>query len=100
MVRDVRYITLSSSYRDLQEALVTGQLKTLALVESKGETCIKYLNILHKKVVVVLLVHLLHILHTTITISHREFLDGFLGLLTQSVFIPHFSQYVRAILLK
>ncbi|XP_051736931.1 chloride channel protein 2a isoform X5 [Ctenopharyngodon idella] len=35
MVRDVRYITLSSSYRDLQEALVTGQLKTLALVESK-----------------------------------------------------------------
>lgn len=37
MVRDVRYITLSSSYRDLQEALVTGQLKTLALVESKGE---------------------------------------------------------------
>lgn len=49
MVRDVRYITLSSSYRDLQEALVTGQLKTLALVESKGETCIKYLNILHKK---------------------------------------------------
>uniref|UniRef100_A0A8C2EKH9 Chloride channel, voltage-sensitive 2a n=1 Tax=Cyprinus carpio TaxID=7962 RepID=A0A8C2EKH9_CYPCA len=35
MVRDVRYITLSSSYRDLQEALITGQLKTLALVESK-----------------------------------------------------------------
>ncbi|XP_057189179.1 chloride channel protein 2a isoform X3 [Triplophysa rosa] len=35
MVRDVRYITFSSSYRDLQEALVTGQLKTLALVESK-----------------------------------------------------------------
>ncbi|XP_039533297.1 chloride channel protein 2a isoform X3 [Pimephales promelas] len=35
MVRDVRYITLSSSYRDLQEALVTGHLKTLALVESK-----------------------------------------------------------------
>ncbi|XP_067310114.1 chloride channel protein 2a isoform X5 [Pseudorasbora parva] len=35
MVRDVRYITISSSYRDLQEALVTGQLKTLALVESK-----------------------------------------------------------------
>uniref|UniRef100_A0A671LP86 Chloride channel protein 2-like n=1 Tax=Sinocyclocheilus anshuiensis TaxID=1608454 RepID=A0A671LP86_9TELE len=31
----VRYITLSSSYRDLQEALITGQLKTLALVESK-----------------------------------------------------------------
>lgn len=37
MVRDVRFITLSCSYRDLQEALVTGQLKTLALVESKGE---------------------------------------------------------------
>ncbi|XP_051984980.1 chloride channel protein 2-like [Xyrauchen texanus] len=35
MVRDVRYITLFSTYRDLQEALVTGQLKTLALVESK-----------------------------------------------------------------
>ncbi|XP_030630616.1 chloride channel protein 2a [Chanos chanos] len=34
MVRDVRFITLSSSYRDLQEALLTGQLKTLALVES------------------------------------------------------------------
>lgn len=88
MVRDVRYITLSSSYRDLQEALVTGQLKTLALVESKGETCIKYLNILHKKVVVVLLVHLLHILHTTI--SHREFLDGFLGLLPKVSLFPIF----------
>lgn len=36
MVRDVRYITLSSTYRDVQEALMTGQLKTLALVESKG----------------------------------------------------------------
>ncbi|XP_046732064.1 chloride channel protein 2a isoform X5 [Silurus meridionalis] len=35
MVRDVRYITLSSTYRDVQEALVNGQLKTLALVESK-----------------------------------------------------------------
>ncbi|XP_062336782.1 chloride channel protein 2a isoform X2 [Osmerus eperlanus] len=34
MVRDVRYITLSSTYRDLQEVLRTGQLKTLALVES------------------------------------------------------------------
>uniref|UniRef100_A0A3P8XL31 Chloride channel protein n=1 Tax=Esox lucius TaxID=8010 RepID=A0A3P8XL31_ESOLU len=34
MVRDVRFITLSSSYRDLQEVLMTGQLKTLALVES------------------------------------------------------------------
>uniref|UniRef100_A0A4W6DNC3 Chloride channel protein 2 n=1 Tax=Lates calcarifer TaxID=8187 RepID=A0A4W6DNC3_LATCA len=37
MVRDVRYITLNSSYRDLQEMLLTGQLKTLALVESRGE---------------------------------------------------------------
>lgn len=36
MVRDVRYITLNSSYRDLQEMLLTGQLKTLALVESRG----------------------------------------------------------------
>uniref|UniRef100_A0A669BTP2 Chloride channel, voltage-sensitive 2a n=1 Tax=Oreochromis niloticus TaxID=8128 RepID=A0A669BTP2_ORENI len=35
MVRDVRYITLNSSYRDLQEMLMTGQLKTLALVESR-----------------------------------------------------------------
>ncbi|XP_065810123.1 chloride channel protein 2a isoform X7 [Labrus bergylta] len=35
MVRDVRFITLSSSYRDLQEMLLTGQLKTLALVESR-----------------------------------------------------------------
>ncbi|XP_024247555.2 chloride channel protein 2-like [Oncorhynchus tshawytscha] len=34
MVRDVRYITLSSSYRDVQEVLLIGQLKTLALVES------------------------------------------------------------------
>lgn len=38
MVRDVRHITLSSTYRDLQEALMSGQLKTLALVESTGET--------------------------------------------------------------
>lgn len=37
MVRDVRYITLTSSYRELQEMLLTGQLKTLALVESRGE---------------------------------------------------------------
>ena len=36
MVRDVRFITLNSSYRDLQEMLLTGQLKTLALVESRG----------------------------------------------------------------
>uniref|UniRef100_A0A3Q0SFW0 Chloride voltage-gated channel 2 n=1 Tax=Amphilophus citrinellus TaxID=61819 RepID=A0A3Q0SFW0_AMPCI len=35
MVRDVRYITLNSSYRELQEMLMTGQLKTLALVESR-----------------------------------------------------------------
>ncbi|XP_028328058.1 chloride channel protein 2-like isoform X3 [Gouania willdenowi] len=35
MVRDVRYITLNSSYRDLQEMLLTGQLRTLALVESR-----------------------------------------------------------------
>uniref|UniRef100_A0A8C7LN33 Chloride voltage-gated channel 2 n=1 Tax=Oncorhynchus kisutch TaxID=8019 RepID=A0A8C7LN33_ONCKI len=35
MVRDVRYITLSSSYRDVQEVLLIGQLKTLALVESR-----------------------------------------------------------------
>ncbi|XP_066508456.1 chloride channel protein 2-like [Hoplias malabaricus] len=35
MVRDVRYITLSSTYRDLQEALMAGHLKTLALVESR-----------------------------------------------------------------
>uniref|UniRef100_A0A671Z193 Chloride voltage-gated channel 2 n=1 Tax=Sparus aurata TaxID=8175 RepID=A0A671Z193_SPAAU len=37
MVRDVRFITLNSSYRELQEMLLTGQLKTLALVESRGE---------------------------------------------------------------
>lgn len=37
MVRDVRYITLISCYRDLQEMLLTGQLKTLALVESSGK---------------------------------------------------------------
>ncbi|XP_035811173.1 chloride channel protein 2a isoform X3 [Amphiprion ocellaris] len=35
MVRDVRFITLNSTYRDLQEMLLTGQLKTLALVESR-----------------------------------------------------------------
>uniref|UniRef100_A0AAV2JPN7 Chloride channel protein n=1 Tax=Knipowitschia caucasica TaxID=637954 RepID=A0AAV2JPN7_KNICA len=35
MVRDLRYVTLSSTYRDLQEMLQTGQLKTLALVESR-----------------------------------------------------------------
>lgn len=37
MVRDVRFITLNSSYRELQEMLVTSYLKTLALVESRGE---------------------------------------------------------------
>ncbi|XP_062843311.1 chloride channel protein 2a [Trichomycterus rosablanca] len=35
MVRDVRFITLTSTYRDVRDALVNGQLKTLALVESK-----------------------------------------------------------------
>uniref|UniRef100_A0A3Q3KBB0 Chloride channel protein 2 n=1 Tax=Monopterus albus TaxID=43700 RepID=A0A3Q3KBB0_MONAL len=35
MVRDVRYITLNSSYRELQEMLLTGHLKTLALVECR-----------------------------------------------------------------
>lgn len=34
MVRDVRYVTLNSTYRDLHEVLLTGHLKTLALVES------------------------------------------------------------------
>lgn len=38
MVRDVRYITLNCSYRDLHNVLLTGNLKTLALVESAGET--------------------------------------------------------------
>ncbi|XP_056276202.1 chloride channel protein 2-like isoform X1 [Pseudoliparis swirei] len=35
MVKDVRYVTLTSCYRDLQAMLVTGQLKTMALVESR-----------------------------------------------------------------
>ncbi|XP_036391925.1 chloride channel protein 2-like isoform X2 [Megalops cyprinoides] len=34
MVRDVRYITLNCCYRDLHDVLLTGNLKTLALVES------------------------------------------------------------------
>ncbi|XP_050820234.1 chloride channel protein 2 isoform X2 [Gopherus flavomarginatus] len=34
MVRDVRYVTLNSKYRDLQEVLYSTQLKSLALVES------------------------------------------------------------------
>lgn len=38
MVRDVRYITLNCCYRDLHNVLLTGHLKTLALVESTGET--------------------------------------------------------------
>lgn len=37
MVKDVRYVTLTSCYRDLQAMLVTGQLKTMALVESRGK---------------------------------------------------------------
>uniref|UniRef100_H3D9X1 Chloride channel 2c n=1 Tax=Tetraodon nigroviridis TaxID=99883 RepID=H3D9X1_TETNG len=36
MVRDVRYITLNCCYRDLQNVLMVGHLKTLALVESAG----------------------------------------------------------------
>ncbi|XP_015252908.1 PREDICTED: chloride channel protein 2 [Cyprinodon variegatus] len=34
MVRDVRYITLDCCYRDLHNVLMSGHLKTLALVES------------------------------------------------------------------
>ncbi|KAM4743221.1 chloride channel protein 2-like isoform 1-T1 [Anableps anableps] len=34
MVRDVRYITLNCCYRDLHNVLMSGHLKTLALVES------------------------------------------------------------------
>ncbi|XP_035478280.1 chloride channel protein 2c isoform X9 [Scophthalmus maximus] len=34
MIRDVRYITLNCCYRDLHNVLLTGHLKTLALVES------------------------------------------------------------------
>ncbi|KAJ8378093.1 hypothetical protein AAFF_G00248070 [Aldrovandia affinis] len=34
MVQDVRFITLNCCYRDLQEALMIGHLKTMALVES------------------------------------------------------------------
>lgn len=101
MVRDVRYITLSSSYRDLQEALVTGQLKTLALVESKGETCIKYLTILRKKScfrpVSPPSAHPSHQYHNlTLGIFRQTFRQS----LSQSVFFPHFSHYGRAILLK
>lgn len=45
MVRDVRFITLNSSYRDLQEMLLTGQLKTLALVESRGKCECKFVRL-------------------------------------------------------
>jgi len=38
MVRDIRYITLNCCYRDLHNVLLAGKLKTLALVESAGET--------------------------------------------------------------
>uniref|UniRef100_A0A8C5HKK5 4Fe-4S ferredoxin-type domain-containing protein n=1 Tax=Gouania willdenowi TaxID=441366 RepID=A0A8C5HKK5_GOUWI len=38
MVRDVRYITLNCCYRDLHNVLLTGHLKTLALVETAGES--------------------------------------------------------------
>ncbi|KAK0147797.1 Chloride channel protein 1 [Merluccius polli] len=37
MVRDVRYITLNCCYRDLHNVLLTGNLKTLALVESADQ---------------------------------------------------------------
>uniref|UniRef100_A0A3P8SE11 Chloride channel protein 2 n=1 Tax=Amphiprion percula TaxID=161767 RepID=A0A3P8SE11_AMPPE len=46
MVRDVRFITLNSTYRDLQEMLLTGQLKTLALVESRGNIVCIYSSLL------------------------------------------------------
>jgi hypothetical protein len=38
MIRDVMYITLNCCYRDLHDVLLTGHLKTLALLESSGET--------------------------------------------------------------
>uniref|UniRef100_A0A8C6UW00 Chloride channel 2c n=1 Tax=Neogobius melanostomus TaxID=47308 RepID=A0A8C6UW00_9GOBI len=40
MVRDVRYITLNCTYRDLHNVLLTGHLKTLALVETVGKLII------------------------------------------------------------
>ncbi len=88
MVRDVQYITLSSSYRDLQEALITGQLKTLALVESKGETqniCLKVYICTKKSVVL----HMLGIL--------RQILDSHLPKVS---FFPHVARYRRVIRLK
>uniref|UniRef100_A0A8C1RV09 Chloride channel, voltage-sensitive 2a n=1 Tax=Cyprinus carpio TaxID=7962 RepID=A0A8C1RV09_CYPCA len=68
MVRDVRYITLSSSYRDLQEALITGQLKTLALVESKGESYkISVTKVYFAKTTTTTTTNCFaHVLHTTI----------------------------------
>lgn len=48
MVRDVRYITLNCCYRDLQNVLMTGHLKTLALVESAGEASKHILEIKKK----------------------------------------------------
>jgi len=36
MVRNVRYITLNSTHRDLHEILLIGNMKTVALVESAG----------------------------------------------------------------
>lgn len=38
MIRDVMYITLNCCYRDLHDVLLSGHLKTLALLESSGET--------------------------------------------------------------
>ncbi|XP_016532118.1 chloride channel protein 2b [Poecilia formosa] len=38
MVRDVPYITLNCCYRDLRNVLMSKHLKTLALVESAGDT--------------------------------------------------------------
>ena len=38
MIRDVTYITLNCCYRDLHDVLLAGHLKTLALLESSGET--------------------------------------------------------------
>lgn len=36
MERDVRYITLNSTYRDVNRVLRSGDLKTLPLVKSAG----------------------------------------------------------------
>lgn len=38
MIRNVMYITLNCCYRDLHDVLLSGHLKTLALLESSGET--------------------------------------------------------------